>query len=367
MISKEPIRILQIVPNMQSGGLENFIMNIYRHVDRKKIQFDFLVHYQEEKFFDKEIEKLGGKIFRFSLRNDNNILKYIKKLNAFYKNHPEYRVIHCHMSSIGFINFLIAKKNGIKVRIAHSHNSKTDKTLKGKVKRLLMLPYKYESTINYACSNKAGKYLFGKKSYEVIPNAIEIEAFKYNKDLRKEIRKQLNISDETVLLGHIGRFNIQKNHAFLLKIFKEIQLINKNTKLILIGDGELKNQIYKMAQQYDLNKNIIYTGTISNTFEYYNAMDAFLLPSLFEGLPVVGIESQTNGLKCYFSSNITKEVSISENTFFLKLDNPKCWAQKIIENKFDRTTKINNEKYNIKKVAKNLQERYIGLYENAKQ
>lgn len=236
------IRVLQIVPNMQAGGLENFIMNIYRKIDRESIQFDFLVHYKERKHFDDEIEKLGGKIYRMTLRDDNNIFKYMADLNSFYKEHPEYKIIHCHMSSIGFINFFIAKKNGVKVRIAHSHNSNTEKNIKGFIKSVLIKPLKYISTHNFACSSEAGKFLFGKRQFEVIPNAIDMELYRFNSETRKQERERLNIENKLVV-GHIGRFELQKNHKYIIDVFKEVIKVDESIVLLLAGDGSLIEKI----------------------------------------------------------------------------------------------------------------------------
>ena len=365
---ENPIRILQIVPNMQQGGLENFIMNIYRNIDRTKVQFDFLVHYNEKKFFDDEIEKLGGKIYRFSLRDDNNIIKYIKELNKFYKEHPEYKVIHCHMSSIGFLNFIIAKRNGIKVRIAHSHNSSTDKTLKGRIKRLMMLPYKYVSTINYACSNEAGKYLYGNKKFEIIPNAIDTYKFKFNQNKRIEYREKLDIMGNKFVIGHVGRFNIQKNHEFIIKVFCDYLKINKDAMLLLIGDGELLEKIKDLCIKLNIQKKVIFLKNINNIYDYYNVMDLFILPSFFEGLPVVGIEAQTNGLKCLFSSNITREVKVSEQLNFLELKK-ELWVRKIDENfkngiydRFKSFEKIVNSNFEITTLSKIMEHKYIQFY-----
>jgi len=301
------IRVLQIVPNMQAGGLESFIMNIYRNINRDKVQFDFLVHYQERKHFDNEIEKMGGKIYRFSLRDDNNLIKYINQINKFYKEHPEYKIIHCHMSSIGFVHFLIAKKNGVKVRIAHSHNSNTEKTVKGFIKSLLMKPLKYVSTDNFACSTEAGKFLYKKHPFEIIPNAIDLEQYRFNPIVREQKRKELGISNELVL-GHIGRFELQKNHKYILDIFQDVLKINPSCILLLVGDGSLYDEIKMRAKQLNIEKHIQFLGIIKDANNLYQAMDCFILPSFFEGLPVVGVEAQVSGLKCLFSDTITKEV-----------------------------------------------------------
>ena len=363
---EKPVRILQIVPNMQMGGLENFIMNIYRNIDRNNIQFDFLVHYEERKFFDDEIEKMGGRIYRFSLRNDNNIFKYIWKLNKFYKMN-NYKIIHCHMSSIGFVNFIIAKKNGIKIRIAHSHNNSTDNTLKGKLKRIMMLPYKYVSTINFACSESAGKFLYGKKTFEVIPNAIDIKKFSYNIEKRKKYRDMLNFSDDTFVIGHIGRFNVQKNHKFIIEIFEKIVKKVSKAKLVLIGEGELKLEIENLVKNKRLFENVLFLENTNDVNNFYQAFDCFLFPSLFEGLGITLIEAQIAGLKCFTSSNVVaKETKITENIYYLNLDeDANYWAEKIINekeyNRRDFSKEVYDAGFEIKQVANKLEEKYIML------
>lgn len=362
------IRILQIVPNMQQGGLENFIMNLYRNINREKIQFDFLVHYKKNKYFDDEIEELGGKIYRFTLREDNNIFKYIVNLNSFFKKHKEYKVIHCHMSSIGFIVFFIAKLNGIEVRIAHSHNSNTEKTLKGFIKSILMKPYKYFSNVNFACSQDAGKYLFRNKKFEVIPNSIDVEKFKFNKEKRKEIREKYNIDNDFVI-GHIGRFNIQKNHDFLIDIFNEIVKEKLNAKLLLIGTGELESKIKEKIEILKIKDKVLFLGTRNNTNDFYQAMDCFVLPSFFEGLPVVGVEAQASGLPCVFSDEITPEIKINNNIKFVSLKEcAKQWAKEINEISSDlnreRYYKTVQSIYGIEKLKEKMERKYINLYNN---
>lgn len=358
------IRVLQVVPNMQAGGLENFIMNIYRNIDKNKIQFDFLVHYKEKKHFDDEIEKLGGRIYRFSLRDDNNIIKYILRLNEFYKKHPEYKIIHCHMSSIGFIHFLIAKKNGVKIRIAHSHNSNTEKTLKGLIKSIMIKPLKYVTTDNFACSTEAGKFLYKRQNFEIIPNAIDIDKYSYNKDIRIKERKRLGLENNLVI-GHIGRFELQKNHQYIINIFKEVLKEQPSAVLILAGEGSLLEKIKEYAKDLNILDNIKFLGVVKDTYKLYQAMDCFILPSFFEGLPVVGIEAQVSGLKCFFSSKITSEVKISYLTEFLdiNMENIEEWKNAILNslnyNRDSLYNYIKNTKYNAKTTAQWLEKFYI--------
>lgn len=358
----EQVRILHVVPNMNSGGLENLIMNLYRNIDRSKIQFDFLVHYQKKGIFDDEIEKLGGKIYRFTFREDNNIIKYIRDLNKFFKEHTEYKIVHGHMASLGYIYLGIAKKYKVPVRIAHSHGTSYLKTLKGYVKFITFKFAKYKSNVNFACSTEAGQYLFGKKrKFEFIPNAIDMQKFEYNKKIREEVRRKLGIDDK-IVIGNVGRFNLQKNHKFIIDIFNGVRKKKKEVILLLVGDGELHKDIEKQIQQLGIEEDVKLLGVRKDTNELYQAMDIFLMPSLFEGLPLAGVEAQASNLKCFFSNTITREVQISNNIEFLSLElKAEQWADIIIKNfNYDRkNVKITNRNFDIKNLAKQMEKRYI--------
>lgn len=361
----EPIRILHIVPNMQQGGIENLIMNMYRNIDRSKIQFDFLVHYQKKFFFDDEIEKLGGKIYRCSIREDNNILKYYYDLNNFFKEHKEYNVVHGHMASLAYIYLAIAKKNGINIRIIHSHGTSYLKSFKGYLKFIMFKFADKNANIRYACSSEAGEYLYGKKKFEIIPNAIDTNKFKFCNETRIQYRKKLNIKENDFVIGHVGRFNAQKNHRFMINMFYQYQKNHENSVLLLIGDGELIDKEKNLCKELNISDKVIFLGNVSNSCDYYNVMDLFLLPSLFEGLPVVGIEAQANGLNCIFSKNITNEVKLTELVEYIEL-NEKKWINKIEEKNKNRNLIsrnqyykfINESDFDIKKLANNMEIKY---------
>lgn len=357
------IKVLHVVPNMQSGGLETFIMNVMRNKS-DEIEFDFLVHYKERKFYDDEIEKLGGKIYRFSLRDDNNIFKYILELNRFFKEHQEYKIIHCHMESISFLVFLIAKKNNIKIRILHSHNIDCEKNFKGRIKYLLSKLSKYNSTYNLACSKKAGKYLFGKRKFSLINNAIDFKKFRYNLKKRRQIRKELNIKKNTTVIGHIGRFCNQKNHSKVIEIFYEYQKINSDSVLVLVGEGQNLKEMKEKAKKLNILDKVKFLGVRKDTDSLYCAFDVFLFPSLFEGLGIVLIEAQASGLYCYTSKKVVpKEAKISNRLKYIDLDLPSdVWAKKIIkDNNYDRKnmkfTK-NKDNYDINKTVRKLEKIY---------
>ncbi|MFV0250041.1 MAG: glycosyltransferase family 1 protein [Bacilli bacterium] len=355
------IRVLQIVPNMRSAGIENFIMNFYKTINRDEVQFDFLVHSNQEQEFDSEITKLGGKIYRLTYKDDKNILKYIKDLNNFFKNHSEYDIVHGEMQSMMPLYLSIAKKNGVSIRIAHAHNSSYEKTLKGFILHLFSRFSKYPANVFWACSNSAGKYLFGNKKYEIIYNAIDIEKFKYNEDIREKLRKEMNLENKMVI-GNVARFELQKNHEFLIDVFEKIVQKNDNAILLLIGDGYLKEKIKNIVIQRGLSKYVIFTGVRKNVNELYQAMDLFLLPSLYEGLPLVGVEAQISGLNCFFSTSITKEIEVSEKVKFLSLQSSSCeWADIILQNQENCRICNVNDSYNLQIESKKLIKKYKNL------
>ena len=209
----EPIRVLHVLQRMELAGVQTLLMNVYRKIDRTKVQFDFLVHYTEPQFFDKEIKELGGRIYRLSIREDYNLFKYYLDLNIFFKEHTEYQIVHGHMHSLGAIYLHIAKKCGVKVRIAHSHTNSTQKDVKRLLKVIMNHLYSLEATDLFACSQSAGKYMFGSKKFRVINNAIITDIFLFSAEKRKQKRKELGIADEFVI-GCIGRFEDKSQSNF---------------------------------------------------------------------------------------------------------------------------------------------------------
>ena len=359
-----PIRILHVVSELNQGGIENFIMNIYRSIDKNKVQFDFIVHHTAKGVFEDEIELLGGKVFHFSFLDDKNYFKYKRDLKKFFKENDEYNIIHGHLASLGFIYLKYAKKAGIKNRIAHSHGTATPKSLKGFIKSITFKYFGKYSTIRFACSTEAGKYMFNTNDdFTFIPNAIDFNRFKYNIDVRNNIRKKYKI-DNNCVIGHVGRFTIEKNHAFILEILSEIKKTNENIKLLLVGDGPLRNTIQMKVEELGLTENVIFTGNIKNVQDMYNAMDLFILPSLFEGLPVTGIESQVSGLPSIFSNNVTREVKISSLADFLEIDDYKVWAEKLINTKINKNREesvITNNNFDVSNLANYLEKYYTNL------
>lgn len=370
MIEK-PIRILHIVPNMQAGGLETLIMNIYRNIDRTKIQFDFLVHYTGDYFYDEEIKKLGGRMYKLSVRNDNHFVKYLKDLDSFFKNHKEYKIVHGHMESLGQFYFRAAKKHHVPVRIAHSHNSATENTIKGKIKRILLRRYKVYATDYFACSEKAGKFMFNNKEFTVLKNAIIVDNFTFNENDRQQLRRELGLENKLVI-GHAGRFCEQKNHKFLIKIFRDVVRSDKNAILLLIGEGETFCRVQEQVSEYGLEGNVQFLGVRKDIAKLYQAMDCFVFPSLFEGLGIVAIEAQCSGLPVVASEVVPKEAAVTKQFCYMSLDNTsKEWADTILKvSRSERKAevdKIRSAGYDVRDVASFLQQFYLKKYtENQK-
>lgn len=324
----KPIRILVVGMHNKIGGVETFLMNYYRNIDKSTIQFDFINMY-EELCFENEILKLGGKIY-----NVPNVkrkpIKYYKKLKKIIEDN-KYNIVHINMLSAANILPVIAAKNAkVKNIITHSHNTNTPsgviRKVLDKINKGILLKY---STDLWACSNLAGKWMFGNdREFKVINNAIDVEKYKFNGETRKKIRNKLNIENKFVI-GHVGRFSYQKNHEFLIDTFYKIQKKRNDAYLLLIGEGELKEGICKKVNDFNINDKVLFLDTTDKIEDYLQAMDIFVLPSRFEGLPVTGVEAQANGLKCIFSSKITPEVKITDRNVFLDIDNSEQWVNYI--------------------------------------
>ncbi len=330
MSQKEPIRILHFVPSMRAAGIEKFIMNLYRNIDRTKIQFDFVVHSTKKQIYDDEIQKLGGKIYYLTYKDDKNFIKYIHDLNRLFDDHPEYKIVHGNMQSMMPIYLSIAKKHNVPVRIAHAHNNNYEKTLKGFILHVISRFSKNTATDLFACSNEAGKYLFGQRNFTFIPNSIDVKKFKFNAMARIKTRRRLGITDNEILIGHIGRFELQKNHRRLIEIFNTIHKNNPNTKLCLIGIGQLEDQIKAQVEQLNLSESVLFLGQRTDTPALYSAMDIFVLPSLYEGLGIVVIEAQANGLPCIISDTVASQAILTKDVTRINLSKPnEEWATHI--------------------------------------
>lgn len=363
------IRILHIGMHDKIGGVETYIMNYYRNIDKNRFQFDFISSFPRLCFED-EINELGGKVYHV-ISEKKNPIKYYKSLAKIMKN---YDIVHINMlSSANVLPVMAAKKARVKNVIVHSHNANTPNGLLRKFLDHENRNYlRNNSTVtNYwACSKKAGLWMFGKEiceseSFSIIPNAVDASKFKFDQACRNEIRNKYNLNEKFVI-GHVGRFSYQKNHEFLIEMFYRFQKENENAILMLIGDGELKEDILDTVNRMNINNKVIFVGNTNVVYKYLNAFDVFVLPSRFEGLPVVGVEAQMVGVPCLFSKEITTEVDIRGNSVFLDL-NYEQWLNALTKlyNKLGDETKVKTKNdlkdYNIKNAVKNLENKYLAL------
>lgn len=333
----EPIRILHVFARMDMGGAETFIMNVYRNIDREKIQFDFVVHTNDKCVYDDEILSLGGKIYRVPKYLGKNHMQYKKSWENFLKSHLKYKIIHGHVRSTAYIYLSIAKKFNL-ITIIHSHNTSSGKGIKSKIKDLFQYPIRYIADYFFACSNNAGKWLFGKKicnsnEFYIIKNAIDIEKFKFNNNIRNKIRNEFKIQDKQFVIGHVGRFHEQKNHIFLIDIFSCLLKERPDAILLLVGDGELRSTIENKVEKLGIAQSVIFTGVRPDVHKLFQAMDIFVFPSLYEGLGIVLIEAQASGLPCVVSNTIPEEAVLSENLKKISLNDKNNWMNELLKDK----------------------------------
>lgn len=362
------IKVLQVARMNKGSGVASFLMNYYRNIDKNKFQFVFLSDsIWENDNFKSEIEELKGKIYITG--HYTNFFKYCSKISEIIKKErPD--IIHCHEATVSLIALFIAKSCGVKIRIAHSHNSFMPSKVKNFVVKISRFLFSFCTTDFWACSIEAGKYLFGNKQITVINNAVDYTSFNFNDKTREKIRRELFIND-CVVLGTVGRFNYQKNYPFLLEVFSEILKIKKNIVLVICGDGEERGNIENIIKNKNINDKVFLLGNISNVNEVLNAFDIFVLASHYEGLPVVLVEAQANGLKCLASANAVPSVcDVDNQLLLLKGYDKKEWASQILnllsERKGLKREQLINSNYDIHYESKKLESKYINLMQGEK-
>ena len=367
----EPIRILQVFGRLDRGGAEGVIMNLYRNFDRTKIQFDFVVHTDKKCAYDDEIIKLGGRIYNVPQFKGSNIFSYFKSWNKFFKEHKEYRTIHSHISSSAIFYLLLAKGRGL-TTIIHSHSISSGKGFQALVKDVLQYPLRFICDYYLACSEDAGKWLFGNRiisssEFLILKNAIEINKFHYDKESRNTKRKELDITEAPKVIVNVGRLCYPKNHVFLIDVFASLVKDSENYLLLLVGDGELKEEIKEKVKILKIENKVYFLGVRENIPELLSASDLFLFPSHFEGLPLSLIEAQASSLPCLISNAIPNEVIVTDLIQTLSLsDSAKIWSDKvkeIVSKECDRKPRMSNElnEYDITKTSKWLFEFYMKL------
>lgn len=355
------IRVLQVVNIMDRAGIETMLMNYYRVLDKTKVQFDFLTHRPVQGAYDEEIRALGGKIYYAPRLYPQNYKEYFGYMHKFFEEHGEYEIVHSHIDAMSYLPLLAAKKAGIPVRIAHSHSTAIDFDFKWLLKQLFRKKIVKVATNYAACSLEAGRYLFGKKDVKIIYNALNIEKYGYNVQVRDKKRKELNL-DGKYVIGHVGRFTKAKNHMFILNVFNKLAEKDQSYFLLLIGKGELMGEVQNYIRAKKLQNRVLILSDRDDVCQLYQAMDLFVFPSKYEGLGMGAVEAQISGLKTIVSDQVPKEVKVSDELEVLKLDE-NLWIEKIFHTQLEQRKTKYCENYDVKKTVMDLKKYYESLLE----
>ena len=326
-------RLLCIISGMNAGGAETFIMKIYRHIDRTKYQFDFCINVAEKCYYEDEINRLGGKIYRIPSKSENH-KEFEKQLTELIKKEKYKYVLRVTSNAMGFWDMKIAKKAGAEKCCVRSSNSSDGTRFKVKVAHCLgRIFFSKYVDVAIAPSDLAAKHTFGTKAYRnnkvnILNNALDLDVYSYNENGRKRIRKEFSIAESEFVIGHVGRFEEQKNHAFLIKVFTEILKTNSNAKLLLVGTGSKEGIIKEQIIKQGIERSVVFAGVRSDMVDLFSAMDVFVLPSFYEGMPNVVIEAQAIGVPCVISDTITRSANLTGIVEYVSLsDSPIHWAE----------------------------------------
>lgn len=371
---KQPVRVLHVLGALNRGGAETMVMNLYRHVDRDQVQFDFMIHTEEKCDYEDEILALGGRIHHICRFRGTNTAAYVRAWKRFFKEHREYRIVHGHMRSTASIYLSVAKRYGV-FTISHSHSTSSGKGISAAVKNMMQLPIRYVAEYFFACSKTAGEWLFGKKviagdRFAILKNAIDVDQYRFDPGVRERVRRELGIGDQLVI-GHVGRFDPSKNHRFLISVFEQIHSEIADCRLVLAGDGELRDEIETLAKQKGLEKEILFLGTVSNVEKILQGMDIFVFPSYYEGLGIVAIEAQASGLLTVCSDSVPGEVNVTGLAKFLPLGDCSYWKDKILQfwkqkeaSRIGVTEQVKQNGYDIHETSGYMQRFYLNAYED---
>lgn len=363
----EPIRVAQVMGKMMGGGVEQVVMNYYRHIDRERVQFDFLVDADSVLVPRDEIESLGGRVI--VIPPYQHPIAYQRELVHLFQQ-ERWQIVHSHINALSVFPLRAAKRAGVPVRIAHSHStSGKGEYAKNAMKAVLKRFSKTYPTHRMACSQYAGKWLYGKSAdFEILYNAIDLSRFFFDSDARARARTDLGIAEDQFVIGHVGRFMPQKNHKFLIDVFVQIARQRDEAVLLLVGSGEDKALVETWVAERGVSDRVMFLGQRSDVEKLYQAFDAFVLPSLYEGLGIVGIEAQAAGLPCFLSDRITPEVDVSGTVRFLPIDDSSVWAAALAEVRLGERViarREDFENYDIDHAAKKLCTRYMELHGEA--
>lgn len=360
---EEPIRVAQIIGKMVGGGVESVVMNYYRHVDRSRVQFDFLVDADSTRVPTEEIRSLGGRVFE--IPPYQHPVAYRKALLRLFRA-ERWTIIHSHINTLSVFPLSAAKAAGVPVRIAHSHSTMGKGEYGKNLMKLALRPFAtIYPTHRFACSNYAGVWLFGESAFTVIPNAIELRDFRFSERTRQEVRSELGLASDTLLIGHVGRFVPQKNQLFLVNVLAQVLEQAPKTMLAFVGDGPEKESVIEYVKKLGIQDRVLFLGQRSDVNRLYQAFDVFCLPSIYEGLPLVGIEAQRSGLPCFFSNAVSREVDITGSVEFLPVNSTDDWVESLRECNVTKRLTFSDQvfdSYDIDKQGETLTDLYERLY-----
>ena len=362
------MKIAHIVGKLKAAGVESVVFSYLRAMDREGLEIDVLYDADSTVKPPKDLEDSG---IRFIMIPPyQSLIKYSKEIKRLCREN-RYDIVHSHINSLSGFSLRAAKRGGVKFRNAHNHTSSSKADGKRNIVKLALRPLTRLYATDYAaCSENAGRWMFGDKAFDagkvkVFNNAINTEKYKFDVTAREDIRRRYSAENDFVIL-HIGRFVTQKNHHYVIEIFKEFQKQKPDSKLLLVGDGKLLDEIKELTLSYGLSDKVVFCGVVNDAERYYSAGDAFILPSFYEGLPVVAVEAEASGIPCFMSDNFTKECAVTSHVKFLSLsDGAKKWADEIAATEnYDRTSDnlvMKNSKFNISTCAKDMREYYFEI------
>ena len=329
---KEPIKVLQAIFSFYHGGAQAMIVNLHKAMDPDRIHFDYIVDHSEYDGLLPTVQELGSRVYYVPAFNGHNVLEIRKNWDTFFNEHPEYKIMHCHIRSYASLFIPIAKKHGVTV-IEHSHNTSNGSGIRSVVSSILQYPLRYQADYCFSCSKEAGQWLYGKdiinkKNFYVINNAIDTNRFVYSESIREEYRKQFSIPKETKVYIQVGRMDKQKNYLFTIALFAKHLKKHPNDFLFLVGDGEMKGEIEDAIKKAGIDEKVICLSKRNDVNCLLQMADCFLMPSLWEGLSVAGVEAQASDITCLMSDRVDRNVNISGKCRFIPLDEER-WLEEM--------------------------------------
>lgn len=357
------MRVAQVMGYMNGGGVEQVVLNYCRHIDRSRVQFDLLVCEGSEMVPREEVESLGGRVLMVPPYSD--LPRFMRELERLFRE-ERWPIVHSHVNALSVFPLRAAKRAGVPVRIAHSHSTAgRGEWAKNALKAALRTQANRYPTHRMACSRYAGEWLFGRGAdFEVLHNAIELSRFAFDTGVRARVRAELGIADDQLVIGHVGRFMPQKNHGFLLDVFAEVARRRDDAVLLLVGTGELEGPTRARAEELGVADRVKFLGQRDDVGRLYQAFDAFILPSLYEGLGIVAVEAQTAGLPTLLSSEVPREVDVTGTTLFLPIDDAHAWTEALSKVEPGARIEVRREDfadYDIDRAAEKLTARYLEL------